>query len=38
MKVIWILRAIKWFELTIQEMLKEEEYAFTLKSPDLYVS
>ena len=36
-KVTWIFQAINWLGLTIQEMLKEEEYAFTLKSPYLYV-
>ena len=36
MKVIRIFQAINWLGLTIQEMLKEEEYAFTLKSPYLY--
>ena len=36
-KVIWIFRAINWLGLSIQEMLNEEKYAFTLKSPYLYV-
>ena len=27
----------KWLGLTIQEMLKEDEYVFALKSPYLYV-
>ena len=35
MKVIRIFWQINWLGLTIQEMLKEEDYAFFLKSPYL---
>ena len=37
MKVIWIFRAINWLGMIIQGILKEEEYAFALKSAYLYV-
>ena len=33
--LIWIFWAMKWVRLTIQKMLKEEEYEFSLKSSDL---
>ena len=37
MKVIWIFWTIKWLGQTMQEMVKEEQYTFTLESPYRYV-